>query len=239
MMSAPLLEVSGLSAGYGALQILWDVVLDVDDSEYVTVLGSNGVGKSTLLKTIAGILPVMSGTIRWQGSDITHLGPAARVRLGISLVPEGKRLFAGMTVRENLLMGAFARHDQSRIANDLDWVLSLFSPLSGKLERVAGTLSGGEQQMCAIGRGLLARPRLLLVDELSFGLSPIITDALLEAVANINREGMSVILVEQDVLAALRYSHRGYVISEGRVVKQGRAAELAADPMIKKNYLGV
>ncbi len=239
MMAAPLLEVSGLSAGYGALQILWDVVLGVHDSEYVAVLGSNGVGKSTLLKTIAGILPAMSGTIRWQGRDITHLGPASRVRLGISLVPEGKRLFAGMTVRENLVMGAFARRDRSGVATDLDWVLSLFPPLSGKLERVAGTLSGGEQQMCAIGRGLLARPRLLLVDELSFGLSPIITDALLETVANINREGMSVILVEQDVLAALRYARRGYVISEGRIVKEGPAANLAADPLIKKNYLGV
>ncbi len=238
-MATPLLEVSGLSAGYGPLQILWDVTLSVHDGEYVAVLGSNGVGKSTLLKTIAGILPAISGAIRWQGRDITHLGPASRVRLGISLVPEGKRLFAGMTVRENLLMGAFARHDRGGIAADLDWVLSLFPLLSGKLERVAGTLSGGEQQMCAIGRGLLARPRLLLVDELSFGLSPIITDALLEAVANINREDTSVILVEQDVLAALRYARRGYVIREGRVVKEGPAADLASDPLIQKSYLGV
>ncbi len=239
MMAAPLLEVSELSTGYGALQILWDVVLSVNDSEYVAVLGSNGVGKSTLLKTIAGILPAMSGTIRWQGRDITHLEPASRVRLGISLVPEGKRLFAGMTVRENLVMGGFARRDRHGVAADLDWVLSLFPPLSGKLNRVAGSLSGGEQQMCAIARGLLARPRLLMVDELSFGLSPIITDSLLETVANINQEGTAVILVEQDVLAALRYARRGYVISEGRVVKEGAAADLAVDPLIKKNYLGV
>jgi len=238
-MGAALLEVSRLSAGYGDVQVLWDIDLRVDDGEWVAVLGSNGVGKSTLLKAVAGTLPAARGRLLWERRDITPMNAPARVRLGIALVPEGRRLFAGMTVKENLLMGAFARSGRSDLEGDLEQVLTLFPAVRGKLRRIAGTLSGGEQQMCAIGRALMARPRLLLVDELSLGLSPAVVDHLLEAVRDINRNGVSILLVEQDVLAALKHARRGYVISGGRVVKEAPSADMMADPVIRKNYLGV
>jgi len=237
-MSSELLRIDGLAAGYGDLQILWNVDLRVDVGEYVAVLGSNGAGKSTLLKTIAGILRSMNGAIVFDGLDVTSLKAAARVRRGISLVPEGKRLFSGMTVKENLMMGAFVRTDESEVARDLERVLTLFPSLRMKLEQVAGTLSGGEQQMCSVGRALMGRPRLLLVDELSFGLSPVLADRLFSTLSEINREGMTIVLVEQDVVAALGHADRGYVIAGGRIVREGTSDELAGDRMIKKNYLG-
>ena len=180
-MTTDLLGVSRLSVGYGDAPVLRDVDLRVGRGEWVAVIGSNGVGKSTLLKTIAGLLRARIGTLSWEGQDITALTAAARVRCGISLVPEGKRLFAGMTVGENLSMGAFARSDHAEARRDLDRVLTLFPALRDKTARIAGTLSGGEQQMCSLGRGLMARPKLLLVDELSFGLSPALTAELLDA----------------------------------------------------------
>ena len=237
-MPRELLRVDGVAAGYGDLQILWNVDLRVDAGEYVAVLGSNGAGKSTLLKTVAGVLQPMHGAIWLDGVDITSLKAAARVRRGISLVPEGKRLFAGMTVQENLMMGAFVRNDASEVAHDLDRVLTLFPPLRTKLAQVAGTLSGGEQQMCSVGRALMGRPQLLLVDELSFGLSPVLADRLFSSLSEINREGMTIVLVEQDVVAALAHAHRGYVIAGGRIVREATSGELASDPMIKKSYLG-
>lgn len=237
-MSSELLRIDGLAAGYGDLQILWNVDLRVDVGEYVAVLGSNGAGKSTLLKTIAGILRSMNGAIVFDGLDVTSLKAAARVRRGISLVPEGKRLFSGMTVKENLMMGAFVRTDESEVARDLERVLTLFPSLRMKLEQVAGTLSGGEQQMCSVGRALMGRPRLLLVDELSFGLSPVLAERLFSTLSEINREGMTIVLVEQDVVAALGHADRGYVIAGGRIVREGTSDELADDRMIKKNYLG-
>jgi len=234
-----LLEVSQLSAGYGDVQILWDVSLRVGDGESVAVLGANGVGKSTLLKTMAGLLRPFRGRIRWRNQDITSADPAARVRLGMSLVPEGKRLFVGMTVRENLLMGAFARRNGVEVRRDLERVLILFPALRDKLHRIAGTLSGGEQQMCAIGRGLMAGPRLLFLDELSSGLAPAVTEALLEAVAEINGQGVAVVMVEQDVMAVLSHAHRAYLIEGGRIVMEGKSADLLANPLIKKNYLAL
>jgi branched-chain amino acid transport system ATP-binding protein len=238
-MTADLLRVSRLAAGYGDLQVLWGIDLHVGAGEWVAVIGSNGVGKSTLLKAIAGILRPTSGSVECEGRDVTALSAAARVRCGLSLVPEGKRLFTGMTVEENLLMGAFARGDRTEAKRDLEKVLTLFPALKDRTAQIAGTLSGGEQQMCSLGRGLMARPKVLLVDELSFGLAPAVTASLLDAMAGIVRDGVSVVLVEQDVLAALRRAHRGYVIRTGQVVREGSGVELIADPTIRKAYLGL
>jgi branched-chain amino acid transport system ATP-binding protein len=238
-MTPPLLRVSGLSAGYGSLQVLREIELRVDPAECVAVLGSNGAGKSTLMRTLAGLIRPTSGEIVWEGRAITHLGPAQRVRFGLCLVPEGKHLFAGMTVRENLLMGAFARSDRGRVRQDLERVFELFPALRPHADQVAGTLSGGEQQMCSVGRGLMARPRLLLLDELSFGLAPVVADRLLEATVGIRQEGVSILLVEQDVAAALRHAGRGYVLGTGRIVREGLGAELLADPLIRRDYLGI
>jgi branched-chain amino acid transport system ATP-binding protein len=238
-MTTPLLRASRLSVGYGDLQVLWGIDLYVGPGEWVAVIGSNGVGKSTLLKAIAGILRPTTGSVEWEGRDVTALSAAARVRCGISLVPEGKRLFTGMTVEENLLMGAFARRDRAEAKRDLKKVLALFPALKDRTAQIAGTLSGGEQQMCSLGRGLMARPKLLLVDELSFGLSPAVTADLLDAMAAIMNDGVSVVLVEQDALAALKRAHRGYVIRTGQVVHEGSGAALIADPRIRKAYLGL
>ena len=238
-MTTELLRVSEVSVGYGDAPVLTDVDLHVQRGEWVAVIGSNGAGKSTLLKTIAGLLRAKSGSVTWEGRDITPLSAAARVRYGISLVPEGKHLFAGMSVVENLFMGAFARSDRGEAKQDLEQVLTLFPALRDKLSRIAGTLSGGEQQMCSLGRGLMARPKLLLVDELSFGLSPGLTAELLEAMVGIVKGGVSVLLVEQDVLAALKHAHRGYVIGSGQVLRRGTGSELIADPGIRKAYLGM
>jgi branched-chain amino acid transport system ATP-binding protein len=237
-VSRELLRLASLDAGYGDLQVLWNVDLRVNAGECVAVLGSNGAGKSTLLKTIAGLVRPMSGAILFDGMDVTSLNAAARVRRGISLVPEGKRLFSGMTVKENLMMGAFVRSDGSEVAQDFERVLTLFPSLRDKLTQVAGTLSGGEQQMCSVARALMGRPRLLLVDELSFGLSPVLTERLFGALSEINREGTTIVLVEQDVVEALAHAHRGYVIAVGRMVREGTNDELAADRTIKKDYLG-
>jgi branched-chain amino acid transport system ATP-binding protein len=234
-----LLQVSRLTVGYGDVQVLWGIDLQVGYGEWVAVVGSNGVGKSTLLKTIAGLLRATGGSVRWQGRDVTSLSAAERVRCGISLVPEGKHLFSGMTVRENLLMGAFARRSRAEERDGLEKVLTLFPALRDRTEQIAGTLSGGEQQMCSLGRGLMARPKLLLVDELSFGLSPAVAAGLLDALAAIVNDGMSIVLVEQDVRAALKRAHHGYVVRGGQVVREGTSAELIADPTIRKAYLGL
>jgi branched-chain amino acid transport system ATP-binding protein len=238
-MDGKLLQLAGVSAGYGDIQILWDIDLSIGAGEYVAILGSNGAGKSTLLKVIAGLIHPRSGEVMFEGKKITAVDTQGRVGLGVSLVPEGRRLFTGMTVKENLLMGAFVRPKSPEVASDLDWVLGLFPDLREKLSQVAGTLSGGEQQMCSIGRALMGRPRLLLIDELSFGLAPGLVERLLEAVKGINRDGTTVVLVEQDVLSALRYATRGYVMNGGRVVKDGTGPGLLADPLIQRGYLGI
>jgi branched-chain amino acid transport system ATP-binding protein len=238
-MASELLQLAGVSAGYGNIQILWDIDLSIEVGEYVAILGSNGAGKSTLLKVIAGLIHPRRGDVFFDGKKITPLDTQGRVGLGVSLVPEGRRLFTGMSVKENLLMGAFVRPNSGEVAQDLEWVLGLFPDLQEKLSQVAGTLSGGEQQMCSIGRSLMARPRLLLIDELSFGLAPTLVERLLEAVKGINRDGTTVVLVEQDVMSALRYAARGYVMNGGRLVKDGTSAGLLADPLIQKSYLGI
>lgn len=237
-MTAVLLRVRGLVAGYGDVPVVQDVDLDVGEGECVALIGSNGAGKSTLLKTIAGLLVPRRGSVGWEGRDLTAVSAAGRVRCGLTLVPEGKHLFRGMTVRDNLLMGAYLRPHARENARDLERVFALLPALQGKAARIAGTLSGGEQQMCSLGRGLMARPRLLMVDELSLGLAPVVASQLLSLLAHLIREGLSVVLVEQDVTAALSLAHRAYVIGAGRVLREGRSVDLIGDPVVR-NYVGL
>jgi branched-chain amino acid transport system ATP-binding protein len=235
----PLLQVAGLSSGYGDVQILWDVSLEVRQGEVVALIGANGAGKTTLLYTISQLLRPRKGTIRFAGRDLTRARPEDVVASGIIHVPQGRRLFPGLTVRENLLQGVYLRRDAAKIAEDLDWVYGLLPRLAERADQFAGRLSGGEQQMCAIGRGLMGRPRLLLIDELSLGLAPLVVDHLLELISRINREGTTVLLVEQDVQVALEHAHRGYVLETGRIVQENAASELLEDPRIRQAYLGL
>jgi branched-chain amino acid transport system ATP-binding protein len=237
-VTAVLLEVHNVDAGYGDIQVLWDVTLDIAEGEIVALVGSNGAGKSTLIKVISGIIAPMSGRVLFAGSDITHLPSEQIVSRGIIQVPEGRRLFPEMSVGENLLMGAFARRDNN-IAADLDWMYELFPILGERRRQEAGSLSGGEQQMCAMARGLMGRPKLLLIDEMSLGLAPIVVDDLIEIVAQINAEGTTILLVEQDVQVALEQADRGYVLEVGRVVMGGPGRELLDEPRVREAYLGI
>jgi len=234
-----LMEVKDLSSGYGEVQILRDVCLEVKDREIVALIGANGAGKTTLLWTISRLLRPMAGSVRFAGRDVTAARPEEVVGAGIVQVPQGRRLFAGLTVKENLVQGVYLRRDTQRIEQDLQRVFSLLPRLKERAGQLAGRLSGGEQQMCAIGRGLMSRPRLLLIDELSLGLAPLVVDHLLDLITQINREGTTVLLVEQDVQVALEHAHRGYVLEAGRVVQTGSAAELLDDPRIRQAYLGL
>ncbi len=234
-----MLEVRDLSGGYGEVQILREVSLSVGAGEFVTLVGSNGAGKSTLLNTICGIIRPAAGSVRLDGTEITGWASEAIVARGITQVPEGRRLFPQMTVVENLLMGAYRRRERPGIQRDLDWVFELFPKLKERRSQRAGTLSGGEQQMCAIGRGLMARPRLLILDELSLGLAPIMLDVLVDALQKIHKEGTTIFLVEQDVATAFDLATTGYVLENGRVVLSGPTAELKVNPHVKKAYLGL
>ncbi len=234
-----LLEVKNLSSGYGEVQILRDVSLDVKDGEIVALIGANGAGKTTLLWTISRLLRPTGGSVRFAGRDITTARTEEIVGAGIVQVPQGRRLFAGLTVKENLLQGVYLRRDAERMEQDLERVFTLLPRLRERAGQLAGRLSGGEQQMCAIGRGLMSRPRLLLIDELSLGLAPLVVDHLLDLITQINREGTTVLLVEQDVQVALEHAHRGYVLDTGRIVQTGPAAELLDDPRIRQAYLGL
>jgi len=236
----PLLSVRGLACGYGDVQVLWDVDLEVERGSIVCLIGSNGAGKTTLLRTISGLLPVSSGTLQFDGIDLRGAAPAATVAAGISHVPEGRRLFTGMSVRDNLLMGAYARRDgAAEVRRDLERVFSIFPRLAERSNQDATTLSGGEQQMCAIGRGIMARPRLLMIDELSLGLAPRLVDELCEALVAINQAGVSILLVEQDVVTALEIAAYAFVLDRGRTIRRGSAAELLGDPAVREAYLGV
>jgi branched-chain amino acid transport system ATP-binding protein len=235
-----LLAVENVAGGYGEVRVLWGVDLSVEPGEIVALIGSNGAGKSTLLRTISGLMPATSGRIAFADADITKLPPDAIVAAGIIHVPEGRRLFAGMNVRENLLMGAYHRSDgTAAIRRDLDFVFGLFPRLHERRLQDASTLSGGEQQMCAIARGLMAAPRLLMIDELSLGLAPRVVEELSAALAKINATGLSILLVEQDVLTALDLSHRVFVMVSGRMTLSGPSKSLADNPFIKEAYLGV
>ncbi len=234
-----MLEIRGLNAGYGEVQILRDVSLSVGGGQIVTLVGSNGAGKSTLLNSICGIIRPTAGSVHLEGTDITGWNSEAIVARGLTQVPEGRRLFPLMSVRENLLMGAYRRRDRAGIQRDLEWVYQLFPILKERQGQRAGSLSGGEQQMCAIARGLMARPKLLILDELSLGLAPIILDVLVDVLRKIHQEGTTIFLVEQDVATAFDLAGAGYVLENGRIVLSGPTADLKVNPHVKKAYLGL
>ncbi|MCW2895733.1 MAG: branched-chain amino acid transport system ATP-binding protein [Trebonia sp.] len=233
----PLLEVTGVRARYGAIEALKDVSLTVDEGEVVTLIGSNGAGKSTTLRSICGLTPPASGTVIFDGEDITGAAPDEIVTRGIALSPEGRRCFARMTVRENLDLGAYRRRGAS-IARDMDRVFTLFPRLKERAGQKAGTMSGGEQQMLAIGRALMAKPRLLLLDEPSLGIAPILVDRIYETIGEIHRSGVAILLVEQNAHRALDAAGRGYVLETGRVALSDSSAALRTDPRVMEAYLG-
>jgi branched-chain amino acid transport system ATP-binding protein len=233
-----LLEVRNLTAGFGATPVLFDVTLDFRAGELLALIGANGAGKSTLLGALSGLVQIFSGEIVFDGHPISRLRPEEIVARGLAHVPQGRRLFGTMSVERNLYLGAYRRHDR-QVREDLKRILGYFPALQDKLGRDAGTLSGGEQQMVAIGRGMMARPKLLMIDEPSLGLAPKIVDRVMEVVKEINKDGTAVLLVEQDVTLALEIADRGYVLEDGRVAMSGAAADLRRDPAIRKAYLGV
>jgi branched-chain amino acid transport system ATP-binding protein len=229
------LEVSGVDAGYGRVQVLWDVDLEVGDGEVVALVGSNGAGKTTLLRAVSGMIEPTGGDVRLGGDSLPGRAPEEVVRAGIAHVPEGRRLFAGLTVRENLRVGAYASGGDA----DVDRAVELFPRLGERLDQVAGSMSGGEQQMCAIARGLMADPKLIMIDELSLGLAPKLVEQILERLTSVTEAGTSVLLVDQDVDAALEAAARGYVLENGRIIASGESASLLEDPRIREAYLGV
>jgi branched-chain amino acid transport system ATP-binding protein len=239
MSDMPKLSVSHLQAGYGDVQVLWDISLEVKPGELVCLIGSNGAGKTTFLRCVSGIVKATSGKIAIDGRDMTNALPADLVKAGVAHVPEGRRLFSAMSVRDNLLMGAYLRDDKDAVAADLERVYSMFPILADRRRQDAGTLSGGEQQMCAIGRGLMAAPSLLLIDELSLGLAPRAVELLIERLRDINRSGVAILLVEQDVMNALELADRGYVVNRGQVSMSGASQALLADPTIREAYMGL
>ena len=234
-----LLRLDGIEVGYGALTAVREVSLEVNAGETVALIGSNGAGKTTTLKAITGLLPLRRGTVALDGERLDGLSPARVVARGIAHVPEGRQLFPTMTVRENLELGAAGRDARARRADTLEWVFRLFPRLAERTRQLAGTLSGGEQQMCAIGRGLMARPRLLMLDEPSLGLAPVVVKQIFEVLAQINRDGTTILLVEQNVARALGLAHRGYVLENGRIALSGPRAALLASGHIKQAYLGL
>ena len=238
MTVSSLLQVDKLTAGYGLTPVLFEVDLELRPGELVAVIGANGAGKSTLLGALSGLVRPVSGSVRLGDRRITGLRPERIVASGLIHVPQGRRLFGTMTVERNLVLGAYRRHDH-QVQEDLRRILQYFPALADKLDREAGTLSGGEQQMVAIGRGLMARPRLLMIDEPSLGLAPKVVDRVMEIVKTINQDGTAVLLVEQDVVLALEIADRGYVLENGRIVMSGGAADLRRDPAVRKAYLGV
>jgi len=239
-MSDPLLNVAGLESGYGEVQVLWGVNLSVSPGEIVCLIGSNGAGKTTLLKTVSGLVAPMAGNVRMEGVDLTGADPEAVLRAGIAQVPEGRRLFRTMSVRNNLLMGAYLRPgNDPEVRRDLDQVMEFFPRLAERANQDAGTLSGGEQQMCAIGRGIMSRPKLLMIDELSLGLAPRAVEQLSETLFDINRTGVAILLVEQDVMTALDLAHRAYVLDQGKVKLSGPSGEIATSAEVREAYIGI
>ena len=233
-----LLDLDGISTFYGPVQVHFGLSLAVPAGRIVCLLGGNASGKSTTMKIILGLLRPRAGRVRFDGADITGLPTPRIIRRGIASVPEARRLFPAMTVRENLLMGAYVRHDRREVAADLDRVLALFPRLAARLAQHAGTLSGGEQQMVAMARALMGRPRLICMDEPTMGLSPLFVDRVLDLIVAINRDGVAVFMVEQNASLALSIAHEGYVLQTGRIVLAGAAGSLLRDPRIRDAYLG-
>jgi branched-chain amino acid transport system ATP-binding protein len=234
-----LLRLDGIQVGYGDMTAVHEASLEVREGETVALIGGNGAGKTTTLRAVSGLLPLRSGSIEFAGERLDGLGPAGVVARGIAHVPEGRQLFPTMTVRENLELGARSVDARRRRAETLAWVFDLFPRLSERQKQVAGTLSGGEQQMCAIGRGLMAKPRLLMLDEPSLGLAPVVVRTIFDDLERINRGGLTILLVEQNVLRALQLCHRGYVLENGRIALEGAREALLASPHIKQAYLGL
>jgi len=236
--NSPILEIHDVHTYYGAIQALKGISLTVNDGEIVTLLGANGAGKTTTLRSINGLNRPRQGSIKFQGRDITTTPPHEIVKRGIAQSPEGRRLFPRMTVVENLEMGAFQRNDKDGIKQDMDRVFELFPRLHERRGQKAGTMSGGEQQMCAIGRALMARPKLLLLDEPSLGLAPIFVERIFDIIREINQQGTSILLVEQNALMALDAADRGYVLETGTIVLADSAASLRTNEQVRKTYLG-
>lgn len=236
-----LLQVIGVNAGYGAIQVLWDVNFELYKREIVCIIGANGAGKSTLLNNIVGTLKPFNGQIKYEEKEITRFDSSERIKMGIGYAPEGRHLFFGLTVEDNLLMGAFQRKVNRKILkDDLEFVYNLFKPLKGYRNKYAGNLSGGEQQMCAIGRALMSKPKLLIIDELSLGLAPVIVDDITETILKLrDEEDLSILIVEQDVQVALDIADRGYVLENGAVVMKDSSENLSKNKHIKTAYLGI
>ena len=233
-----MLELRNVSSGYGAIEALKGVNLRADKGEIVTLIGANGAGKSTTLRNITGLVPLTAGEILFEGKALAGMPTHEITKLGISLVPEGRAIFANLTVLENLEMGAYLQKDRARNAREMERIYTLFPRLKERRKQAAGTLSGGEQQMLAIGRALMTGPRLLLLDEPSLGLAPLLVHTIFEAIDAINKEGTTILLVEQNANAALKHSHRAYVLETGSIVMEGPSVKVAGDPRVKEAYLG-
>jgi branched-chain amino acid transport system ATP-binding protein len=239
-MASPLLEIDGLAAGYGQIQVLWGIGFSLAEGEITCIVGSNGAGKSTLLRAISGVVTKTAGRVVFAGRDLAQASPAEVLAAGIAHVPEGRRLFRGLSVRDNLVLGAYLRRDtRGELEASLDFVYGLFPILKERRAQDATTLSGGEQQMCAIARGLMARPKLLMIDELSLGLAPRAVEKLTEALVSIRDSGVTIVVVEQDVLTAFELARHGVVIETGRVALTGATADLINEPRIRQAYLGI
>jgi branched-chain amino acid transport system ATP-binding protein len=234
-----LLELDNVSVAYGRIQALHGISIGVNEGEVVALIGANGAGKTTTMRAISGLRALASGSIRFNGEDISRLRADLRVIRGLCQSPEGRGIFPGMTVMENLDMGAYTRRDKAGIAADLERVFGLFPRMSERRKQVAGTLSGGEQQMLAIGRALMSRPKLLLLDEPSMGLAPMLIQQIFEIITEISQQGTTILVVEQNAQQALSRAHRAYVMETGRIVKEGTGADLLHDPAVKEAYLGV
>ena len=234
-----MLKIEKLNFSYDDLKVLWDIDLEVHQGEIVSVVGSNGAGKSTTLKNISRLVRPGSGSIRFQGEELTKLESHRVVELGVVQVPEGRKIFPEMTVRENLRMGSFIKSAKATMESNMERVFALFPRLKEREKQLGGTMSGGEQQMLAIGRGLMTNPKLLLLDEPSLGLSPLLVGNIFEIIKEINRQGVTILLVEQNVYQSLRIAHRGYVLETGRVVLSGKGEDLLNDPHVRKAFLGM
>jgi branched-chain amino acid transport system ATP-binding protein len=233
-----MLEIAALSAGYGEVPVLSNVSIVIRAGEIVTLVGSNGAGKTTLLRAVSRLIQAR-GTLRFGGRDLLALAPEEVFDLGLVQVPEGRQLFGGMSVEDNLRMGTYRRRDAAAVARSFERVYELFPRLKERRQQISGSLSGGEQQMVAIARALMAAPKLLVVDEMSLGLAPVVVDQLVDVLTEIRKQGVTVLLVEQDVFAAFRCADRGYVMETGRIVREGNVSELEKDPEVRKAYLGV
>jgi branched-chain amino acid transport system ATP-binding protein len=233
-----LLEAKGLQIRYGRITALYDFDFSIEEGSVVTVLGANGAGKTSLLKALIGLVPSSAGSIQWKGRSITALPPSERVKAGLALVPEGRRILVSMTVEDNLMVGAYHRRDMAAVAREIAIVYERFPNLGQRRHSLASTLSGGEQQMLAIGRALLSNPKLMMLDEPSLGLSPLIVSRLFDLIRELNRDGLSILLIEQNVGMALRVAHQGHVLELGRKITQGPPEELLANRELQEAYLG-